>query len=300
MKIDRLVGILSVLLQKDNVSAPYLAEKFEVSRRTINRDIEDLCKAGIPIVTRQGANGGISVMENFKIDKTLLTNSDMQAILTGLKSLDSISGTNRYRTLIEKFAGDGCELLSDNRIIIDLSGWDKSAVAQKTALLESAIVKRTKVTFKYFSPSGESERKAEPYRIVFQWSNWYLWAFCTERQDYRIFKLSRMTELKATDEIFEERANCEFNRQDCFDIFDKIKALVRVDKSAQWRVIDEFGADRLIYNENGDILINYVWSDKQSFFHHIMSFGDKAEILEPLEYRTEFAEFIEKILKKYN
>lgn len=207
MKIDRLVGILSVLLQKDNVSAPYLAEKFEVSRRTINRDIEDLCKAGIPIVTRQGANGGISVMENFKIDKTLLTNSDMQAILTGLKSLDSISGTNRYRTLIEKFAGDGCELLSDNRIIIDLSGWDKSAVAQKTALLESAIVKRTKVTFKYFSPSGESERKAEPYRIVFQWSNWYLWAFCTERQDYRMFKLSRMTELKATDEIFEERAN---------------------------------------------------------------------------------------------
>ena len=103
MKIDRLIGILSILLQKDTISAPYLAEKFEVSRRTINRDIEDLCKAGIPIVTRQGVNGGISIMENYKIDRTLLTNSDMQDIFAGLRSLDSVSGTNRYQCLMEKF-----------------------------------------------------------------------------------------------------------------------------------------------------------------------------------------------------
>ncbi len=89
MKIDRLIGILSILLQQNKVTAPYLAEKFEVSRRTINRDIEDLCKAGIPLITTQGVNGGISIMEGYKIDNTLLTSADMQAILAGLRSLDS-------------------------------------------------------------------------------------------------------------------------------------------------------------------------------------------------------------------
>lgn len=93
MKIDRLLGILSVLLQKDRVTAPYLAEKFEVSRRTINRDIENLCKAGIPLVTTRGANGGISIMDGYKIDRTLLTSAEMRAILTGLRSLDSVSRT---------------------------------------------------------------------------------------------------------------------------------------------------------------------------------------------------------------
>lgn len=102
MKIDRLIGILSILLQKDSVTAPYLAERFEVSRRTINRDIEALCKAGIPIVTTQGVGGGISIMENYKMDRTLLTNSEMQDILTGLRSLDSVNGTNRYGQLMEK------------------------------------------------------------------------------------------------------------------------------------------------------------------------------------------------------
>ncbi len=300
MKIDRLIVILSILLQKDSVSAPYLAEKCEVSRRTINRDIEDLCKAGIPIVTRQGVNGGISIMENFKIDKTLLTNSDMQAIFAGLKSLDSVSGTNQYRCLMEKFLTDEYETGSDSHILIDLSGWDRSAVSQKIDILKSAMENHTKVTFTYFSPSGESARKAEPYQIIFQWSNWYLWAFCTDRQDYRMFKLSRMTELKCTDEVFQERENGEFKRQDRWNRCDEIKAVVKFDKSAKWRVIDDFGAERLLYDGNGDIVINSVWSDKQSFFYNILSFGDKAEILEPLEYRTGFSAFLEKILEKYH
>ncbi len=104
MKIDRLIGILSILLQKETVTAPALAEHFEVSRRTISRDIDALCQAGIPIVTKQGVNGGISIMENFKIDRTLLTNSEMKDILAGLRSLDSVNGTNRYGQLMEKLS----------------------------------------------------------------------------------------------------------------------------------------------------------------------------------------------------
>ena len=108
MKIDRLIGILSILLQKETVTAPALAEQFEVSRRTISRDIDTLCQAGIPIVTRQGVNGGISIMDGYRIDRTLLTNSEMKDILAGLRSLDSVNGTNRYGQLMEKLsAGNG-------------------------------------------------------------------------------------------------------------------------------------------------------------------------------------------------
>ena len=102
MKIDRLIGILSILLQKDMVTAPELAEKFEVSRRTINRDIENLCKAGIPIRTTQGIGGGISIMDGYRVDRTLLTSKDMHMILAGLRSLDNVSGSNYYRQLMEK------------------------------------------------------------------------------------------------------------------------------------------------------------------------------------------------------
>ena len=119
MKIDRLIGILSILLQQEKVTAPYLAEKFEVTRRTISRDIENLCKAGIPIVTAQGKNGGISIMDGYRFDRTLLTSSDMQAILAGLRSLDSVSGTRRYAQLMEKLSAGTGELVPGGAHITD-------------------------------------------------------------------------------------------------------------------------------------------------------------------------------------
>ena len=115
MKIDRQIAILSILLQREVVTAPYLAEKLEVSRRTINRDIEDLCKAGIPIVTRQGVNGGISIMEDYKIDRMLFTNAEMQDILAGLRSLDSVNGTNRYGKLMEKLSAGSSDFMVGNQ-----------------------------------------------------------------------------------------------------------------------------------------------------------------------------------------
>ena len=122
MKIDRLIGILSVLLQKEKVTAPELASRFEVSRRTINRDIEDLCMAGIPVVTEQGRDGGISILENFRLDRTVLTRAEMQDILAGLRSLDSVNGTNRYGQLMEKLSKGSSDFLTGNQsVLIDLS-----------------------------------------------------------------------------------------------------------------------------------------------------------------------------------
>ena len=132
MKIDRLIGILSILLQREKVTAPYLADKFEVSRRTISRDIEDICMAGIPIVTARGAGGGISIMEGFRMDKTLLTSREMQSILAGLRSLDSVSGTSRYKQLMDKLAVGNQDLINvDSHIVINLSSWYKESLTPK-------------------------------------------------------------------------------------------------------------------------------------------------------------------------
>ena len=143
MKIDRLIGILSILLQKEIITAPELAEHFEVSRRTIGRDIEALCKAGIPIRTMQGSGGCISIMNGYRMDRTLLTSRDMQMILAGLRSLDSVSGSRYYGQLMEKIQADSSELISGrDSILIDLSSWYKTSLAPKIATMQDAIENR--------------------------------------------------------------------------------------------------------------------------------------------------------------
>lgn len=160
MKIDRLIGILSILLQQEKVTAPYLAEKFEVSRRTINRDIEALCQAGIPLVTTQGSGGGISIMDGYRIDRTLLTSSDMQAILAGLRSLDSVAGSSRYQQLMEKLSvGNSSVLKSNQHIVIDLSSWYKVSLAPKIELIQSAIDRKEKIQFVIMARAATAPEK---------------------------------------------------------------------------------------------------------------------------------------------
>ena len=204
MKIDRLIGILSVLLQKEKMTAPELEERFEVSGRTINGDIEDLCKAGIPIQTSQGTGGGISIMEGYRLDRTILTSKDMQMILAGLRSLDSVSGSSYYFQLMEKIRKGSSEFISGrDSILIDLSSWYGDSLTPKIETIQDAVENRYLVRFQYYAPSGESERTVEPYFLVFRWSSWYLWGWCKDRKDFRMFKLNRMDRIQKTDESFE-------------------------------------------------------------------------------------------------
>lgn len=300
MKIDRLIGILSILLQKDKITAQELANKFEVSRRTILRDVDALSMAGIPIMSEQGQGGGISIMDGYKVDRTVLSSEDMKAILTGLQSLDSVSGTNRYRQLMEKISVDGFAAVNvDNHIIINLSNWDKSAVSDKIELIKNAMEQKVKIAFHYFSSNGESRRMIEPYHLVFQWSSWYVWGYCMQREDYRMFKLTRMTELALTDEKICDRIVPEYVCDKLQHPAGEIEIAVEFDDSVKWRIIDEFGADFVKYNENGYITVTFTWSNVPAFYQYILSFGDKAEIIAPMEYRQNFAKFLKKIHKKY-
>ncbi|WP_298483718.1 YafY family protein [uncultured Ruminococcus sp.] len=300
MKIDRLIGILSILLQKDKVTARELAETFEVSRRTIVRDIEDISKAGIPIVTTQGQGGGISIMEGFRLDRTLLSSADMKSILAGLQSLDSVSGTNRYRQLMDKLSvGRSGVRNADNHLIIDLSSWDKSAVSDKIELIQTAMEQGEKISFSYYAPGGDSQREMEPYHLIFQWSSWYVWGYCTLRQDYRMFKLTRMADLKCTGEPCESRDVPEYVCDKLLHTKGEIEAVVWFDKSVKWRVIDEFGTELPQFDEDGNALLRFTWSDVPSFYQYILTFGAHAEIISPEVYRKEFGALLHRMTEKY-
>ena len=300
MKIDRLIGILSILLQQEKVTAPYLAEKFEVSRRTINRDIEDLCMAGIPIVTQQGANGGISIMEGFKIDRTLLTSADLQAILAGLRSLDSVSGTNRYGQLMEKLSVGASDVLAgDQHILIDLSSWYKGSLAPKIEQIHGAIEQQEAITFTYFSQKGESKREIEPYHLVFQWSSWYVWGWCRQKHDFRLFKLNRMTNLQCVGEKFEKK-NVPLPDLTPEKVFpSKLQVRSVFASECKWRLIEEFGMNSFIEQEDGTLLFQFDFTDKENLVSWILTFGDKAELLEPVSVREELLRIGEDIQKKY-
>lgn len=300
MKIDRLIGILSILLQKDKITSQELANIFEVSRRTILRDVDALSMAGIPIISEQGQGGGISIMEGYKVDRTVLSSEEMKAILTGLQSLDSVSGTNQYRQLMEKISLDGSMAINmDNHFIIDLSNWDKSTVSDKIKKIKIAMEQNLKIAFHYFSPKGESWRIIEPYHIVFQWSSWYVWGYCTQRDDYRMFKLTRMTELTLADEKSYNRIVPEYIRDTLQHPTGKIEIVVEFDDSVKWRIIDEFGEDYVKYNENGKIYVTFTWSNIPAFYQYILSFGDQAEIVSPMKYRKNFKKILKKMLNNY-
>lgn len=300
MKIDRLIGILSILLQTDIVTAPYLAEHFEVSRRTINRDIEDLCKAGIPIVTRQGVNGGISIMEDYKIDKTLVNYTEMQDILAGLRSLDSVNGTNRYGTLMEKLSAGSSDFMVGNQsVLIDLSSWYKDSLAPKIELIRTAIERSRELEFTYFSPKGESCRLIEPYYLIFQWSSWYVWGWCTKREDFRLFKLNRMEKMRLSGQSFVKRKAPmpDLSNERIFPGGIKVKALF--EPECKWRLIEEFGIACFQEMEDGRLLFQADYTDVENLLSWLLTFGDKAVLLEPLEVREKIMEIAKNMQKRY-
>ena len=300
MKIDRLIGILSILLQKEMTTAPELAEHFEVSRRTINRDIEALSKAGIPIQTTQGIGGGISIMNGYRMDRTLLTSRDMQMILAGLRSLDSVSGRSYYGQLMEKIQAGSSQLINGNEsILIDLSSWYKNTLAPKIATIQDAIENRHLLTFHYYAPSGESDRLIEPYYIVFKWTSWYVYGWCIKRNDFRMFKLNRMDRVLQTDKSYECRKAPvpDLSTEKIFPGNIKVKALFTPDM--KWRLVEEFGPDCYTETEEGRLLFTVDYNDPDNLITWLLTFGDKVEVIEPKVVRERIFNIANDIVNVY-
>lgn len=299
MKIDRLIGILTLLLQTDKMTAPALAERFEVSRRTIMRDIETLCQAGIPIVTTQGIGGGISIMAGYKINKNILTSDELQHLIAALKGIDSVSKSSNLEQLLLKLAPDSNSVVSiRDHIVIDLSSHYKYSLSEKIEIIKYAITESKKITFDYYYTKGEEMREIEPYFIEFRWSSWYVFGWCCSRRDFRRFKLNRLWHLALTEEYFTTRSIPEekANASDAFP--DPYKIDLLFDKSVRFRLIEEYGPDCYEEVENG-LLMHLPYTNKQYIFSWLLGFGDKAELLSPQHIRAEFLTIAVNIIKKY-
>lgn len=300
MKIDRLIGILSILLQEEQTTMPKLAEQFEVSRRTITRDIEALCNAGIPIQTSQGTGGGIRIMDGYRMDRTLLTSKDMQMILAGLRSLDSVSGSKYYSQLMEKLQTGASKFINGKDfMLIDLSSWYRESLAPKIEVIQSAIENRHLLAFQYYSPFGESERMIEPYYLVFQWSSWYVWGWCRKRMDFRLFKLNRMDAVAVSDQDFSCRdvPMPDLSNEKIFPGGIKVKVLFTPD--VKWRLVEEFGPKCFTETEDGKLLFMADYTNLENLVTWLLTFGAKAEVLEPANIRNEIKRIAEETLKLY-
>lgn len=285
MKIERLIGIITILQQKGKVTAPYLAKHFEVSRRTINRDIEDICRAGIPIVTTQGVNGGISIMEGFVLDNTVFTKEELQMLLAGLGSLGSVWEESGTSLLAQKLAGGQEVFPVEENVLIDLSSFYKDSLTQKISILKAAIKDKKRVTFRYFYPKGEADKCMEPYLIIFKWTSWYVFGYSGEREDFRLYKLARLWNLKMTDEEFEKKEVPKEKLDFGSHISDDKIVKAYFQKEVKYRLVEEYGPGCYKESEDGRLYTEFGFTDYEEAINWYLGFGSKVEITEPLELR---------------
>lgn len=301
MKIDRLIGIITILLQNDKVTAPELARRFEVSKRTINRDIEDICKAGIPIITTQGYGGGISIVDGYKVDKTLFTKNELQDIFAGLRGIDSISKSSTLSSLLDKLSTKRQRIVEDGVIMIDLASHYQASLIPKIDLIKDAILTKHMLVFRYYYPKGEAERRIEPYHLVFKWSSWYVFGFCLDRQAYRLFKLNRLWDLQIDEETFLEREIPQ--RELLFDDYfleHNVHLSAVFEGSEKYRLIDEYGIDSFSTRADGKLQFERDFASYQNMREWIFSFGDKVSVSAPKELQDDREKQAKNILKQHD
>lgn len=297
MQVSRLFEIVYLLLDKRELTAKELAAHFEVSSRTILRDIETLSMAGIPIYTAQGKGGGVRLLDNFVLSKSVLTDREQQDILSALQGLRAVQVPETDKVLSK--LGAIFNKSATSWIDIDFSPWDSaSGERDKFSILRDAILARRAVQFDYYSYYGQkTSRTVEPLEIVFKEKAWYLSAFCRVRGDYRIFKLSRIKHLVVTDEIFAPRAI----RPATGTIAPQNLCTVtlRMDEAAYCRMDAEFAEEKVTENEDGSFTVTTLLPDDEWGYGCILSLGEQAEVLAPEHIRRLIGEKLSHAAKKY-
>ena len=308
MKIDRLVSIIMILLDKERIGAQELADMFEVSPRTIYRDIEAINMAGIPVRGASGVGGGFEIMQKYKLDKNVFSTADLSAILMGLSNLSNVmrgdelvNALAKVKSFIPADRAKDIELKA-NQICIDLSPWMGNRNIQpyfesiKTALQESRLL-----TFEYVAHHGnKTTRTVEPYQLVLKSSHWYLQGYCHKRNDFRLFRLSRMSSLQMQEETFTPR-DYEKPILDLANILETMQTeiKIRIHKSVMDRVLDYCTYEHFLPDGDDHYIVRFPFIENEYFYDILLGFGDKCECLEPPHIRTEIKRRIHDIASLY-
>lgn len=295
MKESRLFRILYYILENGRTSAPVLAKQFEVSVRTIYRDIDVISSAGIPIYVTPGRNGGVQIHKNYILNRAMLTDKEKQEILSALQSTSLVNALPGNATLTKLSAL--FQQPSDNWFEVDFSRWGiKSQDDTSFSLLKKAILSHHAVKIVYVNTNGQkTERTIYPLKMVFRTRQWYLKAFCVNKNDFRLFKMSRMLKLHLLSETF---APMEYPNP--IDDLQKTypKTVLLFPKEMAYRVYDEFEATEIKEIENGSLLVSVEMPQDNWLIGYLLSFGSTVEILEPSWLRKALAIEAEKIYNK--
>ena len=303
--LDRLLEIIYILMNRGKVTAKELAERFEVSTRTIYRDVEHLSMAGIPIYATKGKNGGISLTEQFVLDKRLVSKEEQKEILAALVSLQETGAGNESKTL--RKLGDFFQVDDFQWVSIDFSDWSGRRQELYEQLKES-ILNKKKICFDYYGQYGEmSNRTVHPMQLLFKEYTWYLKAFCENRGAVRLFKVLRMKRVEVLDEHFGETeiiADENMNAKAVHTGSTNEKAIhteihLLIDKKEAYRVYDRFDESELTQLPDGNFLARCAYPLDEWVYSLILWFGPSAKVLEPEFIRTEVQNRIQKMAENY-
>ncbi len=300
MQINRLFEIVYILLSKKTTTASALAAHFDVSIRTIYRDIDTLSSAGIPIYTTQGKGGGISLLDDYILNKTVLTENEQDEILLALQNLNITQNPETDRILSKLSSLFNKSIV--NFIEVDLTPWgrDKNNTCE-FAILKNAIINHQIIEFNYLNNSGEKYcRKVEPVKLLFKVHAWYLQGFCLLKNEKRTFKISRMYDIRATEEIYKDRISEEEAETHKIQITQKtVDVLLIISPAGASRAFDEFDEKDITKNEDGSVTIKTALPQSEWLFNYILSFGPFIEVLAPQNIRETIKNRLEETIQKY-
>ena len=308
MKVDRLVSIIMTLLNKERIGAQELADMFEVSPRTIYRDIDAINMAGIPIRSISGVGGGFEIMPEYKIDKNVFSTADLLAILMGLSNLSNMIQSDELVNVLAKIKSfipvdraNDIEI-KKNQINIDLSSWSGNRNIQPyLQMIKTAIEDYKQISFGYIAHHGnKTVRTVEPYQLVLKSSHWYFYGYCYHRNAYRLFRLSRMSELQIEQKTFVPRDY----QQPILDFETIIETMqeeikIRIHKSVLDRVLEFCTCDHFLPDGDEHYIVDFPFLENEYYYDILLSFGDKCECLEPLHIREKMKQKIQNIAAIY-
>lgn len=301
MQNSRLFEIVYILLGRQHVTAKELAARFEVSVRTIYRDIDTLSQAGVPVYATQGAGGGIHISDAYVLNKSALTDQEQGQILLALQSLSATGHTESNRLLSRLgslFNKDGSDWIE-----VDFSRWGNAEHDRfMLSTLKDAILGRHPISFTYHSADGaHTQRTANPYKLIYKGRAWYLKAYCQARADFRTFKVVRMADITPLEEVFDRQAYPEppVELAECWDSGPQIPVVVRFGLSTAWRVMDEFDPANVVRNEDGTQDVQLYFAEDDWLYGYILSYGTAAEVLSPPHVRANMQERLRKLLAQY-
>ncbi len=309
MKVDRLVSIIMLLLDKERIGAKELADLFEVSPRTIYRDIDAINMAGIPICSTSGVGGGFEIMPNYKLDRKVFSTGDLSTILMGLTSLSNtvrgeelVNAVAKVKSFIPAERAKDIEVKA-NQIYIDLSPWNSNKNIQPNLeLLKRALEENKVISFEYVDRYGnQTIRKAEPYQLVLKGNHWYLQGYCYKREEFRLFKLARISHLQIPNECFEPRPY-EKPLLDVQEMAGKMQTEVkiRIHKSIADRVLDYCEYDHFTKDGENDFIVCFPFIENDYYYDILLGLGPKCECLEPQQVREEMKKRIQEMGNRYS